>query len=245
MLVFSGQIHLGADPGRDPGRGKNRLQRVTLLWETSSDRIVTATDRMHRNNLKACGKKCCYFWFHSEVKFLTPFWRLFGLSHFGIFSCNFYGVLCIEVLNLHLLCAVFMYISFAMLIFKIWAYKEFLCRLRLAERLIGITLSGVCPSVCLSGSHTLLSKLLQATYVFLEHSSLRLYFVQKGGRGAYIHVHVWEPIFSLFSRTALWIFTKLMVLHKCCCFSARSAQWGKNRLRRSPYFEKLLHFAVN
>ena len=30
-------------------------------------------------------EEVCYFWFHSEVKFLTRFWRLFGLSHFGVF----------------------------------------------------------------------------------------------------------------------------------------------------------------
>ena len=45
-----------------------------LLQETSSsDRKATATNRMHSNDLEACGKKCCYFWFHSEVKFLTRF----------------------------------------------------------------------------------------------------------------------------------------------------------------------------
>ena len=52
-----------------------------LLQETSSsDWKATATNRMHSSDLEACGKKCCYFWFHSEVKFLTRFWRLFGLS---------------------------------------------------------------------------------------------------------------------------------------------------------------------
>ena len=52
-----------------------------LLQETSSsDRKATATNRMHSSDLETCGKKCCYFWFHSEVKFLTRFWRLFGLS---------------------------------------------------------------------------------------------------------------------------------------------------------------------
>ena len=58
-----------------------------LLQETSSssDQKATATNRMHSNDLEACGKKCCYFWFHSEVKFLTRFWRLFGLSHFALF----------------------------------------------------------------------------------------------------------------------------------------------------------------
>ena len=37
--------------------------------ETSSDRKATATNRMHSNDLGACGKKCYYFWFHSEVNF--------------------------------------------------------------------------------------------------------------------------------------------------------------------------------
>ena len=44
------------------------------LQETSSsDRKATATNRMHSSDLEACGKKCCYFWVHSEVKFLTRF----------------------------------------------------------------------------------------------------------------------------------------------------------------------------
>ena len=66
-----------------------------LLQETSSyDWKATVTNGMDSNDLEACGKKCCYFWFHSEVKFLTRFWHLFGLSHFGIFKCNFYTFLC-------------------------------------------------------------------------------------------------------------------------------------------------------
>ena len=57
-----------------------------LLQETSSsDRKATVPNRMHNNDLEACEKKCCYFWFHSEVKFLTRFWRLFGLGHFALF----------------------------------------------------------------------------------------------------------------------------------------------------------------
>ena len=31
------------------------------------------TCMMHSNDLKSCGKKCCYFWFHSEVKFMVLF----------------------------------------------------------------------------------------------------------------------------------------------------------------------------
>ena len=47
----------------------------TLLQETSSsDQKATGTNRIHSNDLEACGKKCCHIWFHSEVKFLTSFW---------------------------------------------------------------------------------------------------------------------------------------------------------------------------
>ena len=47
-----------------------------LLQETSSsDRKATATNRMHSSDLETCGKKCCYFWFHSIFDaFLTSFW---------------------------------------------------------------------------------------------------------------------------------------------------------------------------
>ena len=70
----------------DPSRGGSRAgQKIghwgPLLQETSSsDQKATATNRMHSSDLETCGKKCCYFWFHSKVKFLTRFWRLFGLS---------------------------------------------------------------------------------------------------------------------------------------------------------------------
>ena len=74
--------------GRIQGGAKIVLQR------TSSDRKATATNRMHSNDIQACGMKFCYFWFHSEVKFLTRFLRLFGLSHFALFIYNFYRFLC-------------------------------------------------------------------------------------------------------------------------------------------------------
>ena len=70
VLLFFGQIR----PGADPGRGKNRSRGVPLLQETSSsDRKATATNRMHSSDLETCDKKSCYFWFRSEVKFLTRF----------------------------------------------------------------------------------------------------------------------------------------------------------------------------
>ena len=97
MLLFFSQIR----PGADPGRGQNRSGGGgPLLQETSSsDRKATATNRKHSNDLEACGKKCCYFWFHSIVKFLTRFRHLFGLivilPYFNAISVDFYAVKCL------------------------------------------------------------------------------------------------------------------------------------------------------
>ena len=76
---------------------------------------------MHNKDLEACEMKCCSFLFHSEVKFLTRFWRLFGLSHFALFQCNFYRFLCGKVFNLHLFCVISMFVSWR------WLYKRFKC----------------------------------------------------------------------------------------------------------------------
>ena len=62
-----------------PPRGGSRVRHKlvkgaggSLLQKTSSsDWKATATNRMHNNDLEACEMKCCCFWFHSEVKFLT------------------------------------------------------------------------------------------------------------------------------------------------------------------------------
>ena len=60
-----GQICSAADPGRaNIGHDGPLLQEIS-----SSDWKATATNRMQINDLEACEKKCCYFWFHSEVKF--------------------------------------------------------------------------------------------------------------------------------------------------------------------------------
>ena len=62
--------------------GQKKVKGGPLLQETSSsDRKATATNQMDSNDLETCGKKCCYFWFHYEVKFLTRF-----LTSFWIFS---------------------------------------------------------------------------------------------------------------------------------------------------------------
>ena len=65
-----------------------------------------ATNQMDSNDLEACEKKSCYFWFHSEVKFLTRFDVFLDLSHFALFLCNFYRFLCSKVFNLQLCCVI-------------------------------------------------------------------------------------------------------------------------------------------
>ena len=81
VVVFSARSPQGRiQGGAKIGHGGPLLQETS-----SSDRKATATNWMHSNDLEACVKKCCYFWFHSEVKFLTRFWRLFGLCHFALF----------------------------------------------------------------------------------------------------------------------------------------------------------------
>ena len=66
--------------------GAKKVNEGSLLQRTSySDWKATAINPMHWNDLKAYGKKRCYFWSHSEVKCLMHFGRLFGLSHFGVF----------------------------------------------------------------------------------------------------------------------------------------------------------------
>ena len=47
------------------GHGGPHLKKLFLGQK------ATATNRMHSNDLEACGMKLCCFWFHSDVKFLT------------------------------------------------------------------------------------------------------------------------------------------------------------------------------
>ena len=101
VLLFFGQIR----PGADPGRGQNRSQGVPFF--TSSDRNATATHQMHSSDLEAFVEKFCYFWFHSEVKFLTRFevfLDLVILVYFNAISIDFYAVK-------SLICINFVYIS--------------------------------------------------------------------------------------------------------------------------------------
>ena len=90
------------DPPRPLGRiqgGAKIGHEVSFLQEfSSSDQKATATNQIDSNDLEAFGKKCCYFWFHSEVKFLTRFDVFLGLvilAYFNVISINFYAVNCV------------------------------------------------------------------------------------------------------------------------------------------------------
>ena len=82
-------------PGRIQGWAKIGHGGSLLQESSSSDRKATATNRMHSNDLEACGKKCCYFWFHSKVKFFTRFdvdLDSVILAYFNAISIHFYVV---------------------------------------------------------------------------------------------------------------------------------------------------------
>ena len=81
-------------------QGKTKIgQGGPLLQRTSSSNLkATATNGIHSNDLEACGMKCCYFLFHSEVKFLTRFdvfLDLVILPYFNAISIHFYAVKCL------------------------------------------------------------------------------------------------------------------------------------------------------
>ena len=70
---------------------------------------------MHDSDLKVYGKKRCYFWFHSEVKFLTRFYvflDLVNLVDFNAISVDLYAVRCF----ICIFCVISMFISGRMLI---------------------------------------------------------------------------------------------------------------------------------
>ena len=85
--------------GRIQGGAKIGQGGPLLQGTSASDWKATATNRMHGNDLEACGILYCYFWFHSKVKFLTRFRHLFGLvvilPYFNAISVDFYAVKCL------------------------------------------------------------------------------------------------------------------------------------------------------
>ena len=96
-------MHLGVSvisaQGRIQGGAKIGQGGPLLQRTVSSDWKATATNRMHSNDLEACGMKYCYFWFHFEVKFLKCFRHLFGLivilPHFNTIYVDFHAVKCL------------------------------------------------------------------------------------------------------------------------------------------------------
>ena len=75
------------------------------------DRKATATNLMHSNDLEVCVMKCCYFWFLSEVKFLTRFDVFLDLVILPYFNAiSILGFLCGKVLHLHLFCVISMFL---------------------------------------------------------------------------------------------------------------------------------------
>ena len=113
--MFFGQIR----PGADPRRGKIGHGGPLLQETNSSDRMATLTNQIDSNDLESCGKKCCYFWFHSEVKFLTRFSRFFYFVSFAYFNAICIDFLCSKELYLRLFCVISMFLRGIMLISKI------------------------------------------------------------------------------------------------------------------------------
>ena len=72
-VLMAPHMHLGVLARSTQGQiqGRAKIGDGALLQESaSSDWKATATNQMYSNDLEACGMKCCYFWFHSEVNFL-------------------------------------------------------------------------------------------------------------------------------------------------------------------------------
>ena len=78
--------------------------------------MVTATNRMHNNDLEACGKKCCYFYSIAR----SNLWRVFDvfldlviLPYFNTVSVDFFAVMCL--INIYFV-KMSMFVSWKMLI---------------------------------------------------------------------------------------------------------------------------------
>ena len=62
-VLIAPHMHKGVSAISAQGwiKGGAKICHRGPLLENSSDRKVTATNRMHINDLEACEKKCCYF----------------------------------------------------------------------------------------------------------------------------------------------------------------------------------------
>ena len=82
VLLFFGQISRA-----DPGLGTNRSIEVVASLKKILQ--TTATNWTQNNDQEACGKKCCYFWFHFGFSFFRHFPDI-------TFSANFVRLRTIE-----------------------------------------------------------------------------------------------------------------------------------------------------
>ena len=121
MVPYKCCFFLPDQPRGESRAGPNRSWGPILQRTSSSDQKATATNQMHSNAVGACGKSVVIFSSIPKVKFLTRFWRIFGLNHFGVFKCNFYRFLCGKVLYLHLFLIISKLISWK------GSYKRFKC----------------------------------------------------------------------------------------------------------------------
>ena len=98
MVPYKCYFSARSAKGRIQGGAKIGHEGPLLQQTSSSDKKATETKQMHSSDLEACGNKCCYFCFHSEVKFFMRFWRLFWLvtlPYFYAISIDFYAVKCL------------------------------------------------------------------------------------------------------------------------------------------------------
>ena len=88
-------VFLPDSPRGGSRAGQKYIVEGPLLHRTS-ERKVIATHEIDSNDPEACGKKCCYFWFYSEVKFLTSLHAqtLSFLAYFYAISVDFYSRKC-------------------------------------------------------------------------------------------------------------------------------------------------------
>ena len=90
--------------GRIQGGAKIGHRGPLLKKTSSSDRRATATNQMYSSDLEACGKKCCYFLFHSKIKFLTHFDVFLDLVIFANFNVISIGSIRLSALFAFILC---------------------------------------------------------------------------------------------------------------------------------------------
>ena len=163
------------------------------------------------------------FWYHSEVKFLTSFWRLFWLYSYHSYSAS-----------------VLLYFTF----FVVWPYFNTISfDFYAVKYLIYIYFVDI---TCL-----LVAKCLSKRFECFKNFNLFfMYLFRWWEGGSLMHAYVLEHIVNLYCKISRWIFMELsrdevlVVPHMSNGNSARSAngriQGGATIGRRGPFFTELL-----